>query len=215
MERDIIKETTGLVNKIDQLIDETFSGIPELELTAIIAGRAEIQEFGAAIKGKHVWFRFIVEQGAADKYFPDMTGKRFELVQMDRPALTVRVTHKFLQDLAAKVDSLIQPKGFNWQSKGTSLYPELDDKFSEKPVKEKILLSLGWLNELCKSSKMIKLIKIHQPDFNNGLSTPLTLLKDKGDIIIYKPTGSNRYTYYGLPEWFDENGLPKNEYKLK
>jgi hypothetical protein len=80
------------------------------------------------------------------------------------------------------------------------------------PVVKKILFALKYLNSPVKVGEIEKAIKEFEPDFDKGFSTPLRILREDKLIDTYNPTGSNRDAYYGLKEWFVEDGKLKAEY---
>lgn len=83
------------------------------------------------------------------------------------------------------------------------------------PVTKKVLFALNYLNKPSKVGDIERIIKDYQPDFDRGFSTPLRILKEDKHLNTYNPTGSNRDVFYGLSEWFNEDGTLKEEYFLK
>jgi hypothetical protein len=83
---------------------------------------------------------------------------------------------------------------------------------TKETVANKILFALHNLNRFAKAADILDKIKEHEPGFNMGLSTPLTNLRIGNAIVIMKPSGSNKYTYYGFPMWVNDLGNPKLEY---
>jgi len=83
------------------------------------------------------------------------------------------------------------------------------------PVSEKILFSLRHLGRFSKVSDIRSRLIFEEPEFKKGLSTALTALKKDKKIVIVKPSGSNKESYYGYHSWVDEKGrpLPDKMYK--
>lgn len=82
------------------------------------------------------------------------------------------------------------------------------------PVTRKIIFALKFLNRVAKVGEIEECIKEYEPDFDKGFSTPLRVLKEDNVIDTINPTGSNRDVYYGLKEWFNENGDLKSQYDI-
>jgi len=78
----------------------------------------------------------------------------------------------------------------------------------------KIIYALHNLQRLSKVNDIMHLIQNHEPSFSKGLNTPLTKLKVEGLINTYNSTGSNKDVYYGLFNWFDEDGIIKKEFDI-
>ncbi len=76
----------------------------------------------------------------------------------------------------------------------------------------KILFALMHLHKFSKASDIREKILHYEPSFKMGLSTPLTSLKEENRIVVIKPTGSRRDTYYGFNKWIDKDGNPKDNY---
>lgn len=78
---------------------------------------------------------------------------------------------------------------------------------------EQVKFALVYLNKASKITEIEKAIKEFDPEFNKGLNTPIDKLKKSESIDIYNPNNSNHSVFYGLKEWFNQDGTLKEEYK--
>jgi len=79
---------------------------------------------------------------------------------------------------------------------------------------EQVEFALKYFGFAAKIHEIERTIKDFDPTFNKGLNTPLDKLKKAGTVITYNPNGSNHSVYYGLKEWFNEDGTIKEDYVI-
>jgi hypothetical protein len=124
-------------------------------------------------------------------------------MRLEEALFSLHPSAREIYDLINKQKAIEQGLPF---SKGNVMFEK------RSPVADKILFSLRQLSVFSKVSAIEKLIKSYDEDFNKGLSTPLTNLKESNKIRLLSPSGSRKDVYYGLKEWFNEDGTPNHEY---
>lgn len=80
------------------------------------------------------------------------------------------------------------------------------------PATEQVEFALKYANKISKITEIEKIIKEFDDKFNKGLNTPIDKLKRLGTVITYNPNNSNHSVFYGLKDWFEDDGTLKDDY---